>query len=322
MRMSAAGAGNNRFVVLGSATPHSAAVSMFLTQKVVQQSGGLIMVALSRRYLPAILLIILAGCTCRISVPNATNTLQTRSWITLYHHPLELCFSKPNGLLNSVVLVVYATGDGGWRCLDQKLFEWISSWNYPVVGFSSRSYLNNLEYVRDTTTPLRLVQDFETIIQFAEQKLEMRQSTRIILVGFSRGAGLAVVAAGQGKLKPNLAGVVAIALTKEEEHIIHYGPRKRSQSNPPVRELLRIQTYEYLTRIASVPVVVIQSTHDGYLPASAARALLGPDTELKKLLSINAQNHRFTGGCMDLYTEAETALDWIHNIRQLPGGLR
>jgi len=166
------------------------------------------------------------------------------------------------------------------------------------------------------------MRDFEAIIQFAEQKLEMRQSTRIILVGLSRGAGLAVVAAGQGELKSNLAGVVAIALTKEEEHIIHYGPRKISQSNEPARELLIIQTYEYLPRIASVPVAIIQSTHDGYLPASAARALLGPDTELKKLLSINAKNHRFTGGCMDLYKETETALGWIHNIRQPPGSFR
>jgi hypothetical protein len=68
--------------------------------------------------------------------------------------------------------------------------------------------------------------------------------------------------------------------------------------------------------------VVIQSTHDDYLSADAARALFGPDTELKKLLPVEAKNHRFTGGCLDLYKKTETVLAWICKIRQPPGSLR
>ena len=267
-------------------------------------------------------MIFLAACTCRVDVPDPTDTAQTRDWITLYNHPLELHFSNPKGLINSDVLVVYATGDGGWRGLDKTLFEWISARNYPVVGFSSRNYLKNLGYVGDTTTPHMLVRDFEKIIQYSRQKLGMQQSTRIILVGLSRGAGFAVVAAGQGELNSDLAGVVAIALTKEEEHVVRYRRRGRSQPGQPGREILTIQTYEYLPRIASVPVVVIQSTHDGYLPADAARALFGQDTEKRKLISINAKNHGFTGGCPALCKETENALDWIHTFGQPTGSLR
>ncbi len=276
----------------------------------------------SVRILPVILLIFLAGCTCHVAVPDPTNTSQTRDRITLYRHPLELRLSKPQSLLNSDVLVVYATGDGGWRGLDQTLFEWISAWDYPVVGFSSKNYLKNLGYVRDTTTPRRLVRDFEKIIQFSEQKLDMPLSTRIVLVGLSRGAGLAVVAAGEGELKSNLAGVIAIALTKEEEHVVRYRRRSQTQSEQQRREVVMIQTYEYLPRIDSVPVMVIQSTNDGYLTADAARALFGPDTEMKKLLSINAKNHRFTGGCPDLCNGTKNSLDWIHNFGRQPDSPR
>jgi hypothetical protein len=106
---------------------------------------------------------------------------------------------------------------------------------------------------------------------------------------------------------------IAIALTKEE-HVVHYRRHRRSQPNQP-DELVQIQTYEYLPRIDSVPVVVIQSTNDDYLPAGEARVLFGPDTELKKLLTIDAKNHRFTGGCNNLYKEAETALCWMSKIR-------
>src|SRR5512136_279603 len=93
------------------------------------------------RIVAVILLFFLAGCTCHVTVPDPTNISQTRDSITLYRHPLELRFSKPKDLLNSNVLVVYATGDGGWRGLDRTLFEWISAWDYPVVGFSSKNYL-------------------------------------------------------------------------------------------------------------------------------------------------------------------------------------
>ncbi len=269
------------------------------------------------RFLPAALLIFLAGCTCHVPIPSEANYVPLSDSIAIYHHPLELRFSKPKSSSNGDILIVYATGDGGWRGLDEKLFEWISSWNYPVVGFSSKSYLKNLEYVRDTTTPRRLVRDFETIIGFAEQELALPKSTRIILVGLSRGAGLDIVAAGQGGLQANLAGVVAVALTKEEEHVSYHRRHRRAQPDQPKREKLIIQTYQYLLRISSAPIAVIQSTHDGYLPASAARTLFGPDTELKRLVAIPAKNHRFTGGRLDLYKETKTALAWICNLHSM-----
>ena len=251
-------------------------------------------------------MIFFAGCTCHLKVPPADSSIQTRDRIAIYRHPLELHLSNPKSAGN--ILVVYATGDGGWRGLDKQIFEWISTWGYPAVGFSSKNYLRDLEYVRDTTTPRRLVRDFESVIGFARQNLGMPDTTRVILVGLSRGAGLAVVAAGHGELKPNLAGVIAVALIKEEEHVVYYRRLRRSRPGSPRRELFKIQTYEYLPRIDSVPVVVIQSTHDGYLPADKARALFGPDTEMRKLIPISAKNHRFTGGCSELYQRIENSL--------------
>jgi dienelactone hydrolase len=268
--------------------------------------------ALKTGRLPAILSMFLVACNCHVSAPHRINSIQTQGWLNLHNHPLQLHFSKPYSLENSDVLVVYSTGDGGWRGLGRQIYEWIATWHYPVVGFSSSDYLKNLGYISDTTTPRRLARDFKAIVQFAEQNLELQPSTRIILVGLSRGAGLSVVAAGQTELYNRLGGVVAIALTREEEHVVHYSHSRRSSPDQPKQELLQIQTYEYLPRITSVPVVVLQSTHDGYLPASEARVLFGPDTALKKLIPIEARNHGFSGGCLDLYREAETSMSWIH----------
>jgi hypothetical protein len=63
--------------------------------------------------------------------------------------------------------------------------------------------------------------------------------------------------------------------------VVYYRRKRGSPRNQHNHELLAIQTYEYLPRISSVPAVVMQSTHDGYLTAEAAGALFGPDTEMK-----------------------------------------
>ncbi len=228
-------------------------------------------------------------------------------------HPLELRLSKPAQAHADSVLILYATGDGGWLGLGSDIFNWLASWNYPVAGFSARGYVHHLGYFSDneTTTPRLLVRDYESIIAFAEKELGLPQSTRIILVGLSRGAGLSVVAAGEGGLDQRLAGLLAIALTKEEEHVLHRARRTRSANAPPRRPRVMIETYSYLRRVAPFPVMVLQSAHDGYLPADEARKLFGPDTELRKLRAVEATNHSFHDGCRTLYQYAEDALKWI-----------
>jgi hypothetical protein len=262
------------------------------------------------------LLLALDGCSCRLSVPAAEGQIQKKEPLVLYERPIHMRIFKPQHAAADNVLILYATGDGGWLGLGGEIFDWMTQWNYPVAGFSSREYLKNLAYDADTTTPRRLVRDYERMIAFAESRLELpAASTSVILVGLSRGAGLSVVAAGQGQLGPRLAGLLAIALTKEEEHVIRYRTRRPAATNAPRRVQIEIQTYSYLNRVSSFPAMVLQSTHDGYLPAEEARQLFGPDTELHKLHPIEAANHTFRNGCQALYDETASALKWIAGFR-------
>ncbi len=259
-----------------------------------------------------------SGCSWRVPLASTKVAVpESRSYMLLHDRPLEVRFAKADPLTPVDILVLYSTGDGGWWGIDDQMFHWISSWGYPVAGISSRAYLKNLGHTYDTdsTTPRRLVRDFTNIIRFSESHLGLPESTRVVLVGNSRGAGLSVVAAGQGQLMPRLAGLIAVALTKEEEHVFHFRRlRRRESGKPPERERVEIKTYEYLPRLANFPVSVIQSEHDGYLPAEAARALFGPDTELHKLHAIDASNHSFHGGRQDLFRQLEESLRWISDL--------
>jgi fermentation-respiration switch protein FrsA (DUF1100 family) len=271
-------------------------------------------------FLPALtLMLFLSGCSCHLNVPESAAWIQTRASMKLNGVPFELRLSKPTGASSGNVLIIYATGDGGWLGLGTDIFNWLASWNYPVAGFSSRSYLHHLGYTSETetTTPRMLARDYESIIAFAESRLGLPASTPIILVGMSRGAGLSVVAAGAGSLDQRLAGLLAIALTKEEEHVLHRARRTAPANGQARRPRVMIETYRYLNRVGPFPVMVLQSTHDGYLPADEARKLFGPDSELRKLRAVESTNHGFHNGCQTLYQDAEDALKWI--IGFIPG---
>ncbi len=253
-----------------------------------------------------------ASCAHRPPVLDPLRTAVYTRAVTLYGHPLDVHFARPRGLLPLRPLVLYATGDGGFRGNDKDLFEELASFGYPVAGFSARTYLKNLGYVADTTTPEKLARDYETLIDFAEHALLLPSNTPVVLVGLSRGAGLSVVAAGQPVVKRRLAGVVAIALTREEEYVQHWRIRRgKLPPGTPRRELVEMQTYEYLPQLSSVPVSVIQSTNDWYLPAKQARELFGPDTSTRRFTAIEAMDHSFSGGLDEMYQQARDSLGWI-----------
>jgi hypothetical protein len=75
-----------------------------------------------------------------------------------------------------------------------------------------------------------------------------------------------------------------------------------------------IETYEYLPLLGAEPVSVIQSTHDSYLPAGAARVLFGPDTERRQFHAIEARDHSFGDARAAMYDAILASLAWIDGL--------
>ena len=216
--------------------------------------------------------------------------------IVLRDHQLKLHFSRgERGAAHP--LLVYATGDGGWHRKDVAAYEQLVTFGYPTVGFDAHDYVTHLG--AETTTPGRLAADYEQIIAAAKETLELPADYPVVLVGVSRGAGLSVVAAGQRGLQPSIAGVLAVALTKEEEYV----------GTPEM-----VEVYDYLPLLANMPIAVVQSTRDHYLPAAAARTLFGPDTPYRWFQPVEAYNHSFGGAREQLYDAMKRSLTWLVGV--------
>ena len=219
-------------------------------------------------------------------------------------HPLTLHFSNANAPATRPLLV-FATGDGGMHRKDLDMYRHLEAWGYPVVGFDARDYVKHLGE-SDTTTPERLAEDYRSMIAAAREALHLEPTRRVVLVGVSRGAGLSVIAAGE--LHDVLSGVVAIALTREEEYVRWY----RRLLPRPRREVM-VDVEEYLPQLGHLPLAAVQSTHDKYLPSGDARLLLGADGPRRWLQAVDARNHSFAGAREQLYAAIQRALHWVEN---------
>jgi hypothetical protein len=211
--------------------------------------------------------------------------------LLLHGHRLAIHLVQPSA--GNRPLIVYATGDGGWKRKDLQTYEQLKSWGYPIVGFSSPDYLKHLGPGVKTLTSAELARDYSTIIDFAESHMAMPGGTPVILVGVSRGAGLSVAAAGQELMRHRLKGVVAVALTKEEEYV-------------DLPDL-----YGTLPSLGPLPVAVVQSTHDSYLPAPQARTLFGADNHHRQLRAVPSKNHNFSDARDAMYEALRASLKWI-----------
>jgi fermentation-respiration switch protein FrsA (DUF1100 family) len=263
----------------------------------------------SSRLNAAVLVLVLpltGACAARTHAPAATPRIPERT-ITLNGHGLRLHFANAGGPSLSPLLV-YATGDGGWHRKDLDAYRHLVTSGNPIVGFDARDYVTHLG-APSATTPERLAADYQQIITAAREALNLAADRSVVLVGVSRGAGLSVVAAGERELLPSIVGVMAVALTREEEYVRWYRRLRRRGSS--LENLEMVALYEYLPRLADIPVAVIQSTRDHYLPAEEARTLFGPDSPHRWLQPIPAHNHSFGGARPALYRAMQAALDWI-----------
>jgi fermentation-respiration switch protein FrsA (DUF1100 family) len=224
--------------------------------------------------------------------------------VRLHDHSLTIHLSA--GRQHTSPLILYATGDAGWWGKDKDIFKRISPWGYPAAGFSAREYVHHLGSSTDVVLRGELAADYAAIIGAAETALDLPAATRVVFIGKSRGAGLAVAAAGHPRIRETLQGVLAIGLTREEEYVQHRSPGPRWAGG-----FVMLQTYDALPQLGAVPIVVIQSTRDQYVPAAEARTLFGPDTPVRQLHAIDAADHNFGGALSVLYQEMTDSFEWL-----------
>ncbi|MBI4886110.1 MAG: hypothetical protein HY824_03365 [Acidobacteria bacterium] len=202
--------------------------------------------------------------------------------------------------------VVISSGDGGWMHLAPHVAQVLASRGCFVVGFDVKGYLRGFTAGGAGLRPDDEPGDYKTLVDFAARG----SSRRPILIGVSEGAGLSVMAAGQADVKAAIDGVVGLGLPDVNElgwrwtdaliYLTHGVPHEPT-----------FRTTVFIGSVAPLPLAMIHSSHDEFVPLAEARQVFAAAREPKHLWVVNAFNHRFSSNLAEFDRRLVEALAWI-----------
>jgi len=230
--------------------------------------------------------------------------------IVLHGRPLELHLSIPQQPAGDGVLVLYASGDGGWFGTAVDMFRLIGGAGYYAVGFSARSFLKLHRPRKAPLNTTELADEYEQILEHARGAMHLDKTTPAILTGWSRGAAFGVLVGSEPVVRSELRGVIAIGLSEGEDLQVS-GPADETDEghSSAAHRPWPFEPYARIAGLGELPCAVIQASGDNYLPASRAHELFGPETPVRRFYTVDATNHRFSGGKTAF---AHALLDAIH----------
>ncbi len=239
--------------------------------------------------------------------------------VAVHDEALTLHLSSPRTPLSaSTPLVLYASGDGGWFGAAVGMYRTIASSGLPTVGFSTKAFMHIEHRWARPLSVAHVAEDYQHIIDAARAQLRLSPDAPVVLTGWSRGASLGVLVASSREVDPRVIGLVAIGLAADERLDIEgesdddagEGPKEPAGVTDE-RHARPIAMYPLLSRIAPRRAVVIQAAGDSYLPAARARELFGSDSTVRRLVAIDARNHRFGGGESTFSAALVEAVEWV-----------
>jgi pimeloyl-ACP methyl ester carboxylesterase len=260
------------------------------------------------------------GCSAILSTgaPLPRDVRERSVVVVLHGESLTLHVAEPQTPASAAApLVLYASGDGGWFGAAVGMFHTIGSSGFRTVGFSAKQLI---DIERKRFKPLGVAQvaeSYQQIIAAARAQLQLPADTPVVLTGWSRGAALAVLVASRLDADAHVVGLVAIGLAADEHLDIESDTDDEDEATDTkaagadAAHVRPVALYPLLSRMAPRRTVVVQASGDGYLPAARARELFGPDSPTKRLVAIEARNHRFSGGESSFAAALLDAVSWV-----------
>ncbi|MBI4167170.1 MAG: alpha/beta hydrolase [Acidobacteria bacterium] len=205
--------------------------------------------------------------------------------------------------------VIVVSGDGGWHGFITEIAQYLADRGHTVVGVDCKAYLESLGKPK-ALEPAQITGDFGTIAQFAKAQAG---SKAIILVGWSEGAGLAVLGGLDSGLRPDLRGVVAIGIPELNELAWRWSDATIYLTHKVPNEPT-FNSKDYVGKLAPVPLMSIQSTRDEFVPLATAREIFARAQDPKRLALIEADGHHFDGQRQAFWQALERALSWFEAL--------
>ena len=225
---------------------------------------------------------------------------------TLRGKPLTLTVYTPAGTPKGTVIM--GSGDVGWVGLGVTMAEFLSGEGWTVVGVNVRQYLSSFTAARSHLAAEDPPRDYSEIVDFLATKgLAPRPC---IVSGVSEGAALAVLVAASPAGKRWIRGVITMGIPPSAELAWKWTDFTAWITKTDAREP-SFAPVDYIGRVSPIPLCMLQSKKDEYVPESDYRAQATAAREPKRQVLIDASNHRFTDRQKELREAYLAGIEWI-----------
>jgi type IV secretory pathway VirJ component len=217
------------------------------------------------------------------------------------HEQLLQLYGPPTG---DPVLV--SGGDGGWMHLGPHVAELLAARGFFVVGFDTKAYLAGFTTGESTLRTSEEPADYRTLAMFASAATGRKP----ILVGVSEGAGLSVLAATDPETKAVVGGVIGLGLPELNELGWRWKDSLIYLTHRPPNEPA-VSAAAMVAAVAPLPLALVQSTHDEFVPLADTQRILARASSPKRLWIVEATNHRFSNNLPEFDARLLEAIEWV-----------
>ena len=201
--------------------------------------------------------------------------------------------------------VLFLPGDGGWRGFAIDIAKDLARSGFDVYGWDIKRYLSGFTSSRGTLSE----RDIQADTAAMAAHLQTARNARLVLVGWSQGAAMAVLAASDPRAQKFFTGVVVVGLPESAVLGWRFADDltylTKAEPNEP-----RFQTAPWIAKVAPLRLGMIHSTADEYISTDAARKLFSFAREPRRLDLIAAGDHRFSGGRDELFRKLNEQVKW------------
>jgi pimeloyl-ACP methyl ester carboxylesterase len=202
--------------------------------------------------------------------------------------------------------VIGTPGDRGCQGFAITIAQRLSQAGYDTYCLDTRRYLQTFTDNGGLTTTL-IASDFNQLATW----IEPNRTTRILLVGWSEGAGLGLAATANTANQAIFLGLVAIGIPETNILAWHWKDIGASLTKTLPNEPT-FKSADFIARVAPLPLFVIASTSNEYVTPEATRVLYALARQPKELAMVNARDHKYSGNTSEFFHALEEGLDWIN----------
>lgn len=229
--------------------------------------------------------------------------------ITIRGKTLTLEYYAPRGA-SPRGTVFMGSGDVGWVGLATDLAQFLSGQGYAVVGINVRQYLAAFTSGTTHVDTNQVPGDYAAIAQLMRQRHTLFDP--VMVAGVSEGAALAVLAGSDASNHRWIKGVLTMGLPPTAELAWRWTDigswiTKRDPNEP------EFEPKDYIADVSPLPLWMIQSRKDEYVTEADFQMFERTARPPKRLVIIEASNHRFTDRLPELRQQVLAGLAWIVN---------